>query len=338
MSRSGRPTMPVGLRWTLRILALVALLAVAGHYVLPKTAGMAQVVDLLLSADVSLVAAGAALEAASLAAYSLLTYSVLPAGQLAYSMVLRSDLTALGVSHVLPGGGAVSTTVRYRLLRRAGVRADAAGVGVAFQGVMSILVLGTILWLTSVIAFATGTRSPYLVVIGGIGAVVIAAAILLGVLLDGRPMSVGRLRVLRLVPWRQRARVDRMLTRSIDRLRLMIEERRTLCRAVFWAAVNWLLDMASLWVFLGVYGHHADVIGLLVAHGLANVVGTLPITPGGLGVIETVLIPTLIAFGTPSPVAVVGVLSWRVFQFWAPIPVSGVTYLMLRGHLSRTHT
>lgn len=337
MPRSLRRRKPVGLRGVVRVLGILALLVVAGHYVLPKTDGMARVLDLLLTADVSWVVAGAALEAASLAAYSFLTRSVLPTGQLAYSMVLRTDLTALGVSHVLPGGGAVSTTLRYRLLRGAGVSAEAAGVGVAFQGVMSLLVLGTILWLSSTISFVAGTRSPYLLVVIGVGAVVIAAAVIVGGLIDGRSMPVGRDRILRLVPRRFRSGADQLLSRSLDRLRLMIAERRTLGRVVLWACVNWLLDVASLWVFLGVYGHHTDVIGLLIAHGLANIIGALPITPGGLGVIETVLIPTLMAFGTPASVAVVGVLSWRVFQFWAPIPVAGVTYLLLRGHLSKAH-
>lgn len=71
-------------------------------------------------------------------------------------------------------------------------------------------------------------------------------------------------------------------------------------------------------------------LGLFVAYGLANLLATLPISPGGLGIIEGVLIPSLVGFGTPQAVAVLGVVSWRLFEFWAPIPVAGVAYASLR--------
>jgi uncharacterized membrane protein YbhN (UPF0104 family) len=60
------------------------------------------------------------------------------------------------------------------------------------------------------------------------------------------------------------------------------------------------------------------------------VAAIIPISPGGLGVIEAVLIPSLVGFGTPRAVAVLAVVSWRLFNFWAPIPAAGVSYLSLR--------
>ena len=100
-------------------------------------------------------------------------------------------------------------------------------------------------------------------------------------------------------------------------------------RAVGWAAAAWLLDAASLGVFVAAFGHRVSPEGLLIAFGLANVLAAIPITPRGLGVMEAVLIPTLIAFGTPRPIAVLGVISYRLFNFWAPIPVGGLSYLTL---------
>jgi uncharacterized membrane protein YbhN (UPF0104 family) len=35
-------------------------------------------------------------------------------------------------------------------------------------------------------------------------------------------------------------------------------------------------------------------------------------------------------FGVPSGVAAAGVLSWRLVNFWLPIPFGGVSYLSLR--------
>ena len=91
-----------------------------------------------------------------------------------------------------------------------------------------------------------------------------------------------------------------------------------------------MLDAASLWVFLAAYGDRVNPDGLLVAYGIANVVAILPVSPGGLGIIEAVIIPALVGFGTPRAVAVLGVISWRLFNFWAPIPAAGACFLSLR--------
>lgn len=56
-------------------------------------------------------------------------------------------------------------------------------------------------------------------------------------------------------------------------------------RVFVWALLNWLLDMAALWVFLPL-GAHVDLRGLIVAFGLANIMAVVPITPGGLGIVE----------------------------------------------------
>jgi uncharacterized protein (TIRG00374 family) len=71
-------------------------------------------------------------------------------------------------------------------------------------------------------------------------------------------------------------------------------------------------------------------IDLLVAYGLANVLAVIPLTPGGLGVIEGVLIPTLVGFHVPKGVAVFAVLAYRLVNFWLPIPIGGAAYLSLR--------
>jgi hypothetical protein len=71
-----------------------------------------------------------------------------------------------------------------------------------------------------------------------------------------------------------------------------------------------------------------------VSYGLANVLAAIPLTPGGLGVVEAVLTSTLVGFGTTRGVAILGVISWRLVNFWLPIPVGGVAYLSLRGRPS----
>jgi uncharacterized protein (TIRG00374 family) len=118
--------------------------------------------------------------------------------------------------------------------------------------------------------------------------------------------------------------------RIADRLRHLLDERQVLVRAVGWAAANWLLDAASLWVFILAFHKLTSPVDLLVAYGLANVLAVIPITPGGLGIVEGVLIPTLHGFGVAKPVAALGVLSYRLVNFWLPIPLGFASYLSLR--------
>ena len=78
------------------------------------------------------------------------------------------------------------------------------------------------------------------------------------------------------------------------------------------------------------FGAHVSPINVLVGYGLANIIAVIPVTPSGLGVIELTIIAVLKGFGVPSGVAAAGVLSWRLVNFWLPIPFGGVSYLSLR--------
>jgi hypothetical protein len=52
-----------------------------------------------------------------------------------------------------------------------------------------------------------------------------------------------------------------------------------------------------------------------------------------------VLIPSLVGFHVPKTVAILGVLSWRLVNFWLPIPAGGIAYLSLRfGRERRSRT
>jgi uncharacterized protein (TIRG00374 family) len=85
------------------------------------------------------------------------------------------------------------------------------------------------------------------------------------------------------------------------------------------------------------FGFSAEPAGLVAAYGLVNLLALLPITPGGLGVVEGVLVPVLLSFGTPRGVALLGVLAWRFFAFWLPIPAAFLAYLSLRVGVFRQH-
>ncbi len=276
--------------------------------------------------------AGFSLEAGALTAYGRLTQSVLPKDAPSFSKIIRIDLSTLAVSHVIPGGTAGGTGLGYRLLTSNGVSGTDAGFALATQGIGSAVVLNAMLWVALVISIPLhGFNSAY-VTVAVVGAVLLAAfGALVLAFTRGESGSVKVLQAIaRRVPWVTEDQMKQLVERLAERLRTLASDRRLLRLAVLWAAANWLLDAASLWAFVAAYGHITSPIDLFVAYGVANILAAVPLTPGGLGIVEAVAATTLIGFGVPAGVAWLGVISWRLFNFWLPIPVGAGAYVSLR--------
>jgi hypothetical protein len=75
--------------------------------------------------------------------------------------------------------------------------------------------------------------------------------------------------------------------------------------------------VACIWAIHG----HIPWHGILVAYGLAQVLASVPITPGGLGVVEGGLTAVLVAYGMPTNEALASVLLYRAVSFWGLVPV-----------------
>lgn len=61
-------------------------------------------------------------------------------------------------------------------------------------------------------------------------------------------------------------------------------------------------------------------------------------TPGGLGIVEGVLVPSLVGFGAIRGVAIVAVIGYGLINFWLPVPVGAGAYLSLRAKGARRST
>jgi len=316
-----------------RITKILLFAFVVQFLVLPQVNGTRKAIRLLGHVNLPYLVAGVALEAAAIVSYALLTRAVLPhEGSPSLFTLLRVQLSTLGFSHVAPGGAAAGSPLGYRLLTNAGVAGPEAGFALATQGMGSAVVLNVLLWLALVVSIPLNGFNPIYLAAAVVGVLAIGAfALLVVTLTRGEEKSA---RVLSAVashlPLVDRHVVTELVHRVAERLRELGTDRQLLARAAGWAAANWLFDAASLWVFVAAYGHRVPVVGLLVAFGLANVLAAIPITPGGLGVIEAVLTSTLVGFGTPSAIAILGVATYRLLNFWLPIPLGALAYLTLR--------
>jgi hypothetical protein len=323
------------LRTTLRLATVLATAVIVARILGPQLSGVRW--SSLTRINTVYLTLGIGLQVAFLGAYACLTRSVLPQpDRLGIRTVARINLSTLAVSHVVPGGTAAGTALGYRLLTKSGIRGSDACFALGTQGLGSALVLNAILWLTLIVSIPLRGFDPRYVTAAIIGTVLIGLCVgLVQLLTRGRDRAATMMSLLsRRLPFVCAESVRRGVHSVADRLAVMRADRPLMARALGWAGAAWLLDAASLWVFIAGFGHRVPLDGLLIAFALANVLGAIPITPRGLGVVEAVLIPVLIAFGTPRPTAVLGVIAYRVFNFWAPIPVGAAAYLSLRMMLS----
>ena len=317
----------------IRTLKTVGTAVVIYFFVLPLVPGFRRALDDLLDVDRSMLLLGVGLEFVALLCYSLLTRAALgPEGEkLTALRLFRIQLSTKALGSIMPAGSAASSALGYRLLTLSGVHGPDAGFALATAGIGSAVVLNLILWFGLIISVPfRGVNALYgFAAIVGIILMLIASALIFG-------LVEGQGRAERAVRWLARHirldadRVSEVIRHLGNRLEGLIADRQLLIRVVAWASANWLFDMAAVYVFLRAFGGNLAIDGLIVAFGLANVMAVVPITPGGLGIIEGIYIPTIVGFGLSRSTATVGILAYRLAQFWLPIVVGAGCYLSLR--------
>ena len=330
--RLRRQWLPRNVKITLMILVFFFI----GEYILlPELASARKEFHRLTQLNFFWLVLGALLEIAALAAYAQLTHTVLSPGAPKRFTIFRINMWALAVSHTLPGGTVPGTAASYRLLTESDVSGSTAAFGLAAQGIGSAVVLNVIFWLALLISIPLRGYNPAYGFAAILGVLLIAIFGGLVFFLTRGEKQAGVLlqKVAHRFPFVRAETITALVQKVADRMKILSTSSELLSRAGLWAAANWLLDAASLWVFLLAFGAKASPIDVLVAYGLANILAVIPLTPSGLGVVELTIVAVLKGFGIPGDVAAAGVLTWRLVNFWLPIPFGGISYLSLRfGH------
>jgi uncharacterized protein (TIRG00374 family) len=69
---------------------------------------------------------------------------------------------------------------------------------------------------------------------------------------------------------------------------------------------------------------------VLLAYAAAQILGMIPVTPGGLGFVEAGLTATLALAGVSGGEAVLATLIYRLASYWLPMPSGLVAYVLFR--------
>ncbi len=310
----------------------IILLFVVEYLLLPQIARARHNLHILADANYALLGIAILLEVGALLAYTELSRTVFAPDPPNHWTMLRINMSGLAISHVVPGGTAAGGALGYRLLTEQGVKGTTAAFGMATQGVGSAVVLNIIFWVSLLISIplnGVNRLYGYAAILGILLAAAFAGTLIL--LTRGQRHADDWLRRLaKHLPFITPERVSTLLQHLADRITILFSNRRLLGWAFVWAAANWLADAACLWFILWGFGAVVSPIDLLVAYGLANIMAAIPVTPGGLGVVEFTLSASLAGFGVPVSIAYLGVIAWRLVNFWVPIPLGGLSYLSLR--------
>ena len=260
-----------------------------------------------------------------------------PEPQLSLFTILRIQLSTKAVTNLVPGGSAAGSTLGYRLPHRRRRGGTAAGFSLATVGLGSAVVLNLILWVALLVSIPLNGFNPAYVSAAVVGVLLLTfAAGLVYLLIEGRDRAERVLRAIaRQLPYVQEDTAARFVHQTADRPPGPGPPARAgppaalLGRGQLDARRGRALGVpAGLRVTM-------NPINLLVAFGLAGVLASIPITPGGLGVVETALPSLLVAFGAPWHRGF-AVLTYRLVQFWMPIPLGGLSYASLKlGPLGR---
>ncbi len=311
--------------------ALIAL--IFWLFVIPIVPGFGDALNKLSEVKPFWLVSGILLEFTALFFYSMLTHAALgeDASKVSIVTLFRIQLSTRSLGSLVPGGSAASSALGFRMITLAGANGRDAGFALATAGVGSAVVLNLILWVGLIVSIpGQGVNAVYgTAAILGVIIMVIAGGVVVG-LVDRQGRAE---RVTRWIARRFHFDQDKAGEVAVhlgERLRGLRAEPGLLRRVLLWSLLNWILDIAALFVFVHAFGGSVSIVSLVISFGLANIFASIPITPGGLGIVEGIYIPSLVGFGLSTTTATVSVLSYRLVQFWLPIIVGGACYVSLR--------
>jgi putative heme transporter len=249
--------------------------------------------------------------------------------------VVTSHLASNAFGRVVPGGVAASGAMQYAMLVRTGVPTAAAASGMTAS---SLLLFGTLLALPLLAtpAIIGGVAvDPHLAKAALAGAVLFVLMVAVGAACAASDRPLVLLGRAAQAIWNRVRRHHEPLTGLPERL---LRERDIVLRvlgsnrweALLLAAGRWVLDYLTLIAALYAVGAQPRASLVLLAFCAAQLLGTLPLTPGGLGFVEAGLTGTLALAGVGGGAAVVATLAYRLVSFWLPIPAGAVAAIVHR--------
>ena len=272
------------------------------------------------------------------ATWNLITYWILmmvalPGLSLAQAMV--STETSTAIASTMPGGPAFGMGITYRMFSSWGFPRRSVTLAVTVSGLADLFAKLAMPAAAVVFLIVTGDAAVGLLPIAAIGLGVLVT--LVGIFwmtlhsVHGARRAGALLQKAAAPALRRRGKTDADWSETFARFRgevvALLSSRR------WWLVGASLLSHISLFLVLLLALRHVGVgetqiewDEALGAFAFIRFLSAVPITPGGLGVVELGLSAALVYAGGPRPEVVAAVLVFRALTFLIQIPFGAVTY------------
>ncbi|MCL2394888.1 MAG: flippase-like domain-containing protein [Acidimicrobiaceae bacterium] len=246
--------------------------------------------------------------------------------------VITSQLAGNAVTLIIPGGAAMGAAVQFRMLSASGQESGSTLGGLAafsLLGVGGLLALP--LFALPVILIGLPTTNRGLVnaaILGAIGFVAFAGLSAV-VLATEKPLRWCGRALQRVRNWALRQRppltgLDEAVLEQRNQIRATLGG--ALWEATLLSAGRLGLDYLCLLAAVRATGSHPRASLILVAYALAGIIAMVPITPGGLGIVEASLTGLLVLSGVDPGGALLATLTYRLASYWIPLAAGPIAY------------
>jgi uncharacterized membrane protein YbhN (UPF0104 family) len=270
---------------------------------------------------------------ASMGMFALMRRRLLRAAGIRVSLL--GSLAAVYVGNALhatlPGGAAFSTAYSYRWMRSRGASRPAATWGLAAGGLLSTVALVVVGLSGSLLAGGqAGALHMTLEIVG----VLVAAA---GARQLGRRpewvTAAGRwgLRRVNQIRRQPAGTGAEALDELVEQLRAVRPTGQDWAATGAFALLNWLFDVACLAACAEAVGLRGLPLPLLlIAYTTGMATSSLSLVPGGIGVVDTALVLSLVVGGIPAASALPAVVLYRLISFAGVVAVGWFLYAALQ--------
>ncbi|GEM_PF-1624703 len=227
----------------------------------------------------------------------------------------------MAVAVLLPGGSVTATVMVADALRKRNVEPAEAATAATLTKALSIVTLIVLF----VIGFGLSSGQPdssssYVDAVAiGMPILIIAIAALAAAIiwpkiagsLAGAGAKLAQRFVKKLSPKQIRSRAEAIALQSQQMLR-----GRQAWGTVAYSFGYWILDTAVLYAMLWGLNQSPHIGAVLLASTVGRLLATIPITPGGIGIVEVAETGILAALGVNATIAALAVIGYRVISFW----------------------
>lgn len=335
----GRMTRRRVIQGVLSLAVVVAIFAFA----LPKVADFGEV-----RAEITEMTWLELLTLLAVSAWNIVTYWAVMVASLPglnYWQAMKVNQTSTAIANTMPAGGALGVGVTYGMYSSYGFTNAGIARSVVVSGIWNNFVkLGMpVIALALLVVQGAGSTGLATAAVAGL-AVLAGALVLFGLTLrsDELAARVGSWSSRVFSKLRRLARKAPVADRGPSFVRFRADTVDLLRHRWIRLTVATLVSHISLYAVLLISLRHVGVseaeVGwaeVLAAFAFVRLISALPITPGGLGVVELGLTAALVAAGGNEAEVVAAVLVYRAFTYLLPIPFGAVTYLAWRRGAER---